>query len=395
MTQKTARLYFIDNLRTVLIILVLLWHMAITYGAPGEWPYHEVRPDDLTALVFTLLGVLTGPFVIGFWFLIAGYFSPGAYDRRGPWRFIGGRLIRLGIPLAIYVFFLDPLIHYAINVNSWGLGRSFWSIWGYQGVFWQYLGGHVKRHSSHGIGVGPLWFVEILLIFTLGYWLVRLLADLVKPPPGQSQREGSPPSNIAIAVFALCLGVITFVVRIRPVRWDLKLLFLPFPYLPQYVGLFIVGLVAYRRNWLLVITDAMGKLWSRVVLFLIVVLLPLVFVLGGALEGDTGPYEGGLHWQSFVFSVWEQFVGVGMILGLLVWFRQRFNRQGKLARAMAAGSFAVYFIHAPVLVFLALALRNVSLHPLIKWALVTPVAVSLCFVIAHFFRRLPLVRRIL
>jgi glucan biosynthesis protein C len=55
----------------------------------------------------------------------------------------------------------------------------------------------------------------------------------------------------------------------------------------------------------------------------------------------------------------------------------------------------VYFIHAPVLVFLALALRNVSLHPLIKWALVTPVAVSLCFVIAHFFRRLPLVRRIL
>jgi peptidoglycan/LPS O-acetylase OafA/YrhL len=395
MTQKRTRLFFIDNLRTLLIILVLLWHMAITYGAPGEWPYHEVRPDDLTALVFTLLGALTGPFVIGFWFMIAGYFTPGGYERRGPWRFIRDRLIRLGVPLSIYVFLIDPLIHYAINVNRWGLDKSFWSIWGVKGTFWRFLVEHVEGYSAYGIGVGPLWFIEVLLLFTLGYWLVRLVGGLAKRSSGRSQQEGKAPSDIVIAVFTLVLGLITFLVRLRPVPWDIQLLFVPFPYLTQYIGLFVVGIIAYRRNWLLEIPDRTSKLWFRIALIFVVVLLPVVLVLGGALEGDTSRYEGGLYWQSFAFSVWEQFVGVGMILGLLAWFRKRFDRQGRVAQAMSAASFAVYLIHAPVLVFLALALRNVNLHPLIKWACVTPVGVSLCFVLAHFFRRLPLVRRIL
>jgi len=31
------RLYFIDNLRIFLISLVVLHHLSITYGAPGDW----------------------------------------------------------------------------------------------------------------------------------------------------------------------------------------------------------------------------------------------------------------------------------------------------------------------------------------------------------------------
>jgi hypothetical protein len=48
-----------------------------------------------------------------------------------------------------------------------------------------------------------------------------------------------------------------------------------------------------------------------------------------------------------------------------------------------------------VLVLLALALRPIRLHPLLKWALVSPVAVALCFAIAHYLRKLPLIRSVL
>jgi glucan biosynthesis protein C len=102
-----------------------------------------------------------------------------------------------------------------------------------------------------------------------------------------------------------------------------------------------------------------------------------------------------LYWQSFAYSVWEQCVGVGMILALLVFFRGRFNRQGRLAKEMSACTYTVYFIHAPVLVFLALALRNIAVPPLLKWALVSPVAVVLCFGIAYLLKRIPGMRRIL
>jgi surface polysaccharide O-acyltransferase-like enzyme len=86
---------------------------------------------------------------------------------------------------------------------------------------------------------------------------------------------------------------------------------------------------------------------------------------------------------------------VGFVIILLVWFRERFNRQGALAKAMSDSTFAVYFIHAPVLVLLALRLKDLSLYPLLKWVLVSPMAIVLCFVIAYLLKQLPLVRRVL
>jgi surface polysaccharide O-acyltransferase-like enzyme len=139
---------------------------------------------------------------------------------------------------------------------------------------------------------------------------------------------------------------------------------------------------------------ATGKLWLGIVLLLILVLFPILFVLAGALEGNFDAIMGGLTWQSFAFSVWEEFICVGMIIVLLVWFREKFNRQNALAKAMSDSTFTVYFIHAPVLIFLALALKDVDMYPLLKWALVSPVAIFLCFVIAYYLRRLPLLKHI-
>ena len=65
------------------------------------------------------------------------------------------------------------------------------------------------------------------------------------------------------------------------------------------------------------------------------VLFPIVFALGGALEGNTDVFMGGLHWQSLAFAIWEEFVGVGIILALLVLFRERLDHQGRLAKKKA------------------------------------------------------------
>jgi surface polysaccharide O-acyltransferase-like enzyme len=384
-------LLYVDNLRTLLIIMVILWHMAVTYGAPGFWPYQEARADELTSLVFTLFSAINGPYVLGFFFMIAGYFSPGAYDRRGPGRFVRARLVRLGIPLLLYVFLIDPLIHYVIRVAPWTTSVSL-------GAFWQYWGEHVSNYRVYGPGVGPMWFVELMLIFAVVYALGRLLAGIAtgRDGIGDPSEGGGVPSNRMIVIFALSLGVIIFVMRIwLPIDSYFKPLGLPLAYVPQYIALFFVGVIAYRGDWFQRISVATGKLWLVTVLFLILVVFPIIFVLVGALEGNTDAVAGGLTWQSFIFSVWEELICVGMIIILLVWFRERFNRQGAVAKAMSDSTFAVYFIHAPVLVFLALALRGVTLYPLLKFALVAPAAVILCFAIAILLRKLPLVGRIL
>jgi surface polysaccharide O-acyltransferase-like enzyme len=384
-TPKRTRLFFIDNLRILLIILLVLHHLVITYGHSGSWYYLEGRPDDITVLVATLFTAINQAFFLAFFFMISGYFTPGSYDRKGPWPFLKDRLLRLGIPLLFYIIVIDPLIVYALAVNVGGFEGSLWSF------LTRYFEGQYLKNFSPG--TGPLWFVEALLIFTLIYMVLRLL---LRPSIAPPQRDGKPPSNLAIAAFALLLGVITFVVRIwLPMGWNFVPLNLQFPYFPQYIALFVVGIIAYRLNWFLGIPTATGKVWLGIAIICLLVVLPILFVLGGALEGATDPFLGGVHWQSFAFAVWEQFVCMGMVIGLLVLFRERLNHQGVLAKNMAASAYTVFIIHAPVIVLLALALRDISLHPLLKFVLVAPIAIALCFVLAHYIRRIPLARDIL
>ncbi|MHC4559957.1 MAG: acyltransferase family protein [Planctomycetota bacterium] len=378
--MEKARLYFIDNLRILLITLIAMLHLAITYGSAGSWYYRNV-PEDYMSVPLMWHNATVQAFSMGLFFLISGYFTPGSYDRKGPRRFFKERLLRLGIPILCYDFVIGPLI--VRPMVRFGTQES-------SGSYFDYLLGY---YSSFHIGTGPLWFVEALLIFAGFYILWRLCA---KTPACPVQDGGKVPGNLKIALFALAWGIVTFIVRIwLPVGWNFGPLNFQFPFFPQYICMFIVGIIAYRGNWLVRIPDAMGKLWVCFALLLILILFPVLFVLGGALEGDVSSFTGGLHWQCFGYAVWEQFTGVAMIIALLFLFRKWFNRQASLSKAMSASTYTAYIIHAPVTVLVAIAIRNVSLSPLLKFALAVLIAVPLCFALGNFIRQLPLAKRIL
>jgi glucan biosynthesis protein C len=381
---KRTRLFFIDNLRIVLTVIVVLHHLAIVYGASGHFPYKEARPDDLASIVLTLFTTVNAPYVMGFFFLISGYFAPGSYDRKGMGLFLKDRLLRLGVPVLFYIMVIDPLLGYALAVI----------VRGFAGSFWGYYVRHVGGYSDYGLGVGPMWFIAVLLVFTILYGLWRRLA---RPTTKLPQSDHKTPGNVAIAVFALFLGLVTWVVRIwYPIdrRVTILLMSLEIAHLPQYIILFVVGIIAYRRNWFVGISDVVGKLWLGIAIVCIV-LLPIIFVAGGVMEGKVDLFKGGVQWQAVVTAFWEAFLCLGMVVGLLVWFRKRLNQQGTLAKAMSAGAYTVYIIHQPVLIFLGLVLSGFRLPHLLKFALVAPVAVALCFLLSNYIRKLPLARRIL
>jgi peptidoglycan/LPS O-acetylase OafA/YrhL len=377
-----SRLFYIDNLRILLTMLVILHHLAIVYGGSGGGvPYKEDGEMGMvSSTLMSLFLAINQSFFMGFFFMISSYFSPGSIDRKGAGPYLKDRLIRLGIPLLFYMVVISPLLEYRVKLH-----------YGFQGSFGEFLSRYLKS-SVRSLPVGPLWFVEALLIFSLFYVLWRLLT---KPETTLAPSESKAPSNWAIAGFATVLGVLTFVVRIwLPMGWMFNLLGLQFPFFVQYIALFVVGILAYRRNWLAGVSAAQGKVWRWIVLVL-VVLFFVLFIAGGALEGNLDPFMGGVHWQSFGFSVWEQFMCVAMVVTLLVWFRTRFNRQGPLAQKLSGAAYATYIFHAPAIVFLGIALRNIRLDLGLKWLLVAPVAVSLSFLVGYVVKRLPLARRIL
>jgi len=377
--MEKARLYFVDNLRVLLITMVIVLHLSSTYGGEGSWYYREGRADVITSSLLSIHNGVVRSFFMGLLFLISGYFTPASFDHKGARRFLRDRLLRLGIPLLFFDLAIEPIVDYKLMVD----------LDGFEGTFREVL----FRPSTIDIGTGLLWFVETLLVFNLAYVVWR---KTLGRGASLGKTDRAIPGNLSVAALAIALGLATFVVRIwLPIGWSIALLNFEFPFLPQSVCLFVVGVVAYRRNWLGRIPIATGRLWQGVALVFVAVLLPVLFVAGGATSGNLLPYIGGLHWQCFAYALWEQWFGIAMTMGLLVLFSRKLNRQGKLMKELAGSSYTVYVMHTPILVFFALAIRNVMLHPILKFALAILITVPLCFALGGVVRRLPLARRIL
>ena len=380
-----SRLLYIDNMRVWLIILVIVGHMAITYGAPtGDWYYREEGEVSALFDIITLLLLGIGAsFLLGLFYLIAGYFTPSPYDRKGPGAFILDRLIRLGIPAAVYALIINPLVTYWAAVHG-----------GYVGSFWQYVPTHLPDLTQ--AAVGPLWFVEGLLLFSIGYALIRLAAGKKFGDSAARQTVAPVPGNRAIFLFALGLGLVTFITRIwAPAGWWWEPPHLEPGHFPQYIALFAVGILACRHDWLTRLNPAQARIWGWCAL-VCAPLLPALAIAAGALTGEFDPaVAGGFTWLSLAYSLWEAFMGVAMVIVTLVWFRRRFNQQGSLLRRMTTAAYAVYVLHPLVIVPLALSLSRVQLGLGLKFLLFAPLAVVLCFAVGYLVKQLRVAGKIL
>ncbi len=389
------RLTYLDNLRWVLITCVVLIHLSVTYGVPADWTYYEggeVAP--FVALPLLLVAAIGANFVMGLFFLIAGYFTPAAYDRKGTRRFLIDRFKRLGIPWLCFEIFINPLIHYAVDAHGGDCKGALYDCQ-YHGTFWQYLKDFPRAKGS--IGDGPVWFLEALLFFSIIYALWRLFsAPTPLPALRQRDRIRVVPSNRAIASFALIIGLISFVVRFWAKAFvQYEPFHLEYARFPQYVALFVAGIWAYRHDWLVAFSDRQARIWRWIALGCALALPILLMVSAPAAGALDERAVGGVNELSLAFSLLEGFLSVSMVISLLTWFRRRFNHQGPLARAMAESSFAVYVLHPAIIIPLPLALSGIKMNLSLKFLLVAPLAVALCYLSAYGLRKLPLARTIL
>ena len=386
-TGKSSRLFFIDHLRAALVILVVLHHVALVYGASVEGYYYIEPPftsvggiDTQTFLAFLVFALFNQAWFMGAFFLLAGYFTPGSYDRKGPGTFLKDRLIRLGIPLVLFYFVLNP-----ISMLGWWLmpveltGITTPPTW---------------EVYPRLLGLGPLWFVAILLIFSIGYVAWRGVSTKQGP---SSTTISSSPSYLAIGIFILALALVSYLTRIViPIGKGVS----EFPtlaYLPQYLSFFVLGTVASRKNWFRTVPGPMGSVGFIVAVVAGVFLFP-VAISSRFFTLELTPVftdaMGGGHWQSAVYALWDSIFAVGLFLGALTFFRRFFNEQGRFGRFLSQHSYAVFVIHIPIVVGVAYVLRGIELAPLLKFGIASLIGVPTCFAVAYIVRKIPGVSRV-
>ena len=365
MNGRTVRDSSLDALRAALTALVVFHHAAITYGGGGGWYYQETAPRS--APLLDLFTAVNQSYFMGLFFLIAGYLTPVSFEKRGARGFLRERLVRLGVPLAVYYFALSPL---TIALAVIAKGHSFWGTLAYV-------------YARAGMDDGPLWFAFALLIFAAAYALLGRRIPAARAFP----------SNRALLFAALGVGAAGFASRLI---WPIgsTVLSLQLGFFPSYIVLFAAGCAAAAWPTLDAAPQARRRLWRRISWAALPV-LPLAVVLGRHFAAFSGPPAGGFSLIALIYAFWEPFLAWGVIMALLHGFHERFATLGPIGSRLSRRAFAIFIVHPPILVGVAVAWRGVEAPALVKFAVTGALAYALCYLVAGGLLRFAPLRRIL
>ena len=118
-----------DNLRAVVILLVLAFHSVLAYlnylpphpfafdQPPFLWRSFPIV-DSQRWMGFDLFCAWLDVFLMSFFFLLSGLFVWPSLNRKGAWNFLSDRLLRIGLPFLLVVLLLMPVTLYPTYLQS-------------------------------------------------------------------------------------------------------------------------------------------------------------------------------------------------------------------------------------------------------------------------------------
>ena len=333
------RLYYLDTLKVMLTLLVVFHHAAEPYSPYSAWVYRPSRAEEMMPWIWHFHSV-NAAYFMGLFFLIAGYFVPRSYDRQGGWTFVQKKLMRLGVPVVLVTALLT------------------------------YVTGQLE--------VGHLWYVESLLLFSLLYALVRQLVPAIA-----IKRQVT---IVGMLVVGLAMGVGGHLIRqVSPQDhwiWVLGFVHIEPAHYLQYVMMFVLGILAYRGEWLTRMENRTGG---------------IALALGVALAiGDYVRNDGA--WNTFVcqwFGIYESLLCVSLSTGLLWLFRECMNRTNAFQDWCAQQAYGAYIVHLFVLLAVQNATDTLAWPGMVKFLMIGLVASFLSFGITYLLRLIPGVKRVL
>lgn len=151
------RVNYIDNLRSVTVSLLILYHLAMAYNSWGETNYIFFGRINWIASIV----IFISPWFMPLMFLLAGVSASYSLRKRGFLDFLKERLKRLGIPLLFGIILINPLLSFVADKTHNG----------YNGNYIEHYAVYFTRFTDlsgydGGFTLGHLWFIAVLVIIS-------------------------------------------------------------------------------------------------------------------------------------------------------------------------------------------------------------------------------------
>lgn len=381
-TQKITklRIFYIDNLRIYLTILVFLHHITMAYGGSGGWILNESTfypIDGATQIVFMLFNAINQSYFMAFFFLLAGYFTPRSFEKKGGSTYFRDRMIRLGIPIVVYLIFISPVTEFIVRIYAYNQS------WTFEEVI-------LNRIKTFTIGVDHLWFILALLIFAGVYMLYRRTRSACSP----DSEKPFPRDRVIFASIIIIAGL-TYVVRIFSPIGTVSIFNFQLAHFTSYIFMFWVGILAYYGKWFDKLGSAQAKHWISIAIC-VVIAFPLLLVLMVDLSApDITPFFGGFTVESLIFSFWESSALLSITIGTLYVFKTRLNGTNRVLENMSGSAYTAYIIHAIIIVGFQIFLLPIVMSALFKAIIVAIIATPMIFGFSAIIRKIPRFSRVL
>ncbi|HWR38090.1 MAG TPA: acyltransferase family protein, partial [Patescibacteria group bacterium] len=360
-----ARLYFLDNLRSFIILLVIAFHVSLGYMFPPlEWWYVI---DIKQSLFFTAFVMLVDVFIMPTMFLIAGYFTVPVLQRGSVSAFFRNKINRIVLPWIAGVLLLAPAITYMIWFSRSATPPAYL-------FFWQTMFFTPKIFNQ-----AHYWFLGLLFYFYL------LAVSLYRFRPALLRAKAQP-TDPTVPLF-LGFGAITattfwLATLVAPADlWFNQLYVIAFQpsRLLLYLAYFLLGIHAWRNAWF----TAAGyrpslRQWSLITLLFAVIFL--LYRLSFPVP-PTSLLKAG-------HAVLHSFFCLGMVFTLLAFFQHKMNGSGYLWRRLSLTSYTIYYIHQAVVLPVAYAAQKLDMAIAAKYLLVSAVCLLATYLTAEIIIRI-------
>ena len=366
------RIYFLDNLRAFVIVLVVVLHGSISYMAyaPSWW----YVLDSQNSLFFTILVLLIDVPIMLIMFFIAGYFAMPSVVKRSSGKFVKDKFIRVGAPWLVGALFLAPPTAYMIYYTR-AVPVSFLQFWASD--FWT-----VAYQQS------VYWFLGVLFFFFIILGLVYNVSGRLQT----AKRHMSMPTWGSFISFWVIMSLGMFLInQFFPIdTWYTQAYILVFQPLrvPLYIGYFGLGIYSYLSGWF----SAEGYkphllLWTGLWL-----ISGLLYLGNRLLVMPTSP-ESTMVVQMAHAILLNAFCLSSLMVGVAL-FQQKVNTSNRFWSSLSANAYGIYYVHPLILYPLAYFFVSVSMPLFFKAPLVILLGIFLSWVVsALVLTKVPILRR--
>ena len=376
--QKSAkqRVLFFDQIKAVMIALVVLSHVTLTFFPEGSFMgigfVGRSQPNWLTGFDLALVEFFN-TFYMCMLFLISGYFVPRSVAKKGVSTYLRERLIRLGVPFLVGLLLINNLAYWLSGFFPGGVLRS------------------VPLASYPFNHLGVLWFLVVLFSFDLLYcgWIRlsghQFTVDATVPTPRLR----------SWLISAVVLAVIEVLMAMPSDFWSILLnspldgLGAQGSHVFTYAFLFFLGCKAAAHQWLERLDAHLVVRWFRLSVFLSLLLLGICVAVA-----VTGNFKQQLPGIFVLFDFMNTFIGWGVMGYLLLWFQRHEQACGQWLATAGVDSFLVYITH-PLIIVLVIGLMSFFASPnLLSWIVGGAASVLVSFGLSHQLRRIPAISRL-